>query len=703
MEIVQASERIQRLEKRYENNEIHQNEWDCFREGRVRLEYNRGYLKSNALTTLRRKTDAEVYWLSNMRPVIEEDEIIVGAPDMHPLNEAESRELEELEQKMAGLTPVMAIGGHMALDFEILLKKGISGLLFEIEKYTEQKTDGIKETARREFYDCVAQELRAVCNLADRYAEHAGALAEKATGKRKEELLELERIMHKVPRFPAETFWEAVESIHFYMFTLHNLFYYGRIDQYLWPYYEKDMRTGRLTREFAQELIDSLFLIPAAYNGHSSATGATVGGRTPEGRLADNAITEMVLISCAHCRLCDNLIGFSVTKETDDKLLRLAVRLNILTQKPLFFCEEKITAGFMRYGLSLEEARTWCNTGCVLTLSGRYNGYGIGEYYNLLEPLLSAMQELPQSFADFLRVYEEKLREKITDGIRKTDLVMLEQARNGFEVMRVSALVKGCLENGAPLEQSGGRYSFSQVNFVGFANAADSVNAIRTLVYEEKRISMQQFLKVLEENFAEDEKLLAEIKGIRKYGEKDCQANRMAQAVAETVSKACDGLKNCRGGQIIPGLFSYIWHAEFGAGFGATPDGRKKGEAFSSCAAPVSNMETEDLTETLGAVASWEQERLPVSPSYCILLKKGETEAEDKERLENVIRMYFEKGGAMLEPSVVDTKKLAEAACDLTGKGKEVRVGLGAFCESLYNMNKLSPYLLQEVLGRKLY
>ncbi|WP_321006745.1 pyruvate formate lyase family protein [Hungatella sp.] len=699
MKIAKMTERITRLNTLYQNNEIHKNHWDYHREGRLRLLYNRAYIASHAPTTQLRKAEAEASMLRNMLPIVNDGELIVGLPDLSPLTDEENKEYEKLEIAMQGTQFIPTVGGHLSLDFPKLLDQGISGILDEIEICCATLDVTTPDhVTKEEFYTGCRIELEAILSLADTYAAYLAEQAEKAPTQRKSELLAISEILLHVPRFPARTFWEALESIHFFLFTLPNLFYLGRLDQYLYPYYMADLAAGRITPEKAQELLDCFLLIPAGYNGHSSSIGLTIGGRNRHGKLVENDVTKMVLTSCVHCCDCNNLVGYGISRDTSPEFLEFAIEIAQKTSEPVFFNDDAVTESFLLAGLPLEDARSWCNTGCVLTISGKCSGFGISSYHNMLVPLLKAMNKIPASFTDLKDQFFQALRLEVIQGVKKQNYIMLERGRLGHEVLRISALVEGCLKHGKSLDQGGGIYAFQQPNFIGFANVIDSLAVMKTLIYDTKKYTMKDFLSASRKNFEGYETLLEEIKHVPRFGTNDEATNQLAQCIAQMIAGACKGIKNYRGGAVLPGMFSYTWHAIYGSDFQATPDGRLYGQPFANGINPVSGAEVNGADASLCSETAWDQKLIPVSPSYSIVFTPAQKGGPDTRELVEFVRRYFNRGGSMIHLALATIEDMKAGLFD--AEGKEFPVSIGAFSVTMSEMKRLSEHMQADMFQR---
>ena len=283
-------ERIERLRKDAIQPEI------SFQ--KYHLAFFRQYAKNTALgDKLLRYADAYAYALHTAPISISPDEMIVGKTE-GAFTPAEEQEYEELRPIWEDFTTKGGQNSHMAVDYDLLLEKGIVGILALIEKKRAQTSDPDKLA----FYRCCSVCLQAVADLSNRYAFHASQLAEQESDPvRKAELKTLAEICHRVPRTPAKTFHEAVQSVHFlthclsfdpyFLYALQ--FQLGHPDRYLWKFYQNDLQSGRLSKETAQMLLDCLAIQINRRVPHGLSSGYMVGGRDEAGNIVANDLTEM--------------------------------------------------------------------------------------------------------------------------------------------------------------------------------------------------------------------------------------------------------------------------------------------------------------------------------------------------------------------------------------------------------------------------
>ena len=244
MERIECSTRIRNLRAEYLNNSILVNNSDSLSfmmEGNAIIQYVYGWKNApyNNITTKKRRSVAEAYMLEHLNPVISRGELIVGQPDLNIKDKDEYNRCREFMDIM----PVKAgRESHMGLDYKILLDKGVKGIIADIESnLSELNKSCVKDMEKIEFYEGCLIELNALLVLAEHYSHYARELGMNETGKQREEYFEIADILERVPAYPAKTFREALQSIHFYTFNLFGLYSAGRPDEYLYPYYVRDI------------------------------------------------------------------------------------------------------------------------------------------------------------------------------------------------------------------------------------------------------------------------------------------------------------------------------------------------------------------------------------------------------------------------------------------------------------------------------
>ena len=691
--MTEPTDRVKKLRELYLSGPVMTKNLSYCHSGRQQILWLKGYISAvHAETSRLRRAYAEAYLLKNMRPVINDGELIAGLPDFSELTDDEKSELDRLGAESRCIPPARNHSGHMTLDFEKLLRVGVEGLLCEVrERRAALSFDDPEDFSRDEFYEGCEIELDALLELEAHYAKYAKSIG-------RDDLAEL---FERVPRRPAQNFREALESIHFYRFCLWDLYYYGRLDQYLIGFLEKDLANGTLTEDEAQELLDCFFLLPTAYITPNSSTVVMVGGRAPDGTYVENRLTRMALRSISHVRLASCKVGLAVTEKTSEPLLRFALKLNAegLTH-PAFFNDRLITDAFLKAGFPLDTARDYCNTGCVEMTPCACSGmWVVSPYHNLAEIFLLTLREHGEAktLDEFLLHFERLLRARIVEANRCLGRWMLERSRNGSESMRVACLVNDCLACGKAVDEGGARYNQTEPNFLGMANVVDSLAALEVLVFRSHEYTLAGLDRILSENFEGNETLRQRIiRELPHFGTNEKLTDSLAVRLTKLIADSCKGVKNQRGAELLPGTFSYLEHERHGKSTGATPDGRLAGYPLASGSSAVQGRETLGPTAAMLSETCWDQSEFLGGVAINIKFSDNLKSDEKIDDLLAFLRVFLKRGGFQLQINAVSRKTL-EAARSHPDSYRDLVVRVGGF--SAY-FTKLSPGMQQEIIDR---
>ena len=667
--------RTEKLREAYMNCEMAKHRLFYGRARRMRLLYVRGWRKyADAENTILRKALADAYLLDNLEPVIVDGELILGQPDFSPLSPE-----EEAEKNLpAGIPPSPGRHDHMALDFEKLLRVGVNGLIAEIEAKNEPDNP---------FCKGALAELRALLGLARRYAEAARARGMYAEAD----------ILERVPANPASTFREALQSIHFYSFTLWGLYQAGRPDRYLYPYYRRDIDSGILTPAEASELVDCFCLMYTTYITASSSVGFMIGGTAPDGSPVENELTWHFLYSIAHTRTADPSIGLCVNAHTSPELLNAAAKIIAEGHThPAFYGDELIINSLISHGYAPEDARDYIHSCCVeITAAGKSSVWTVSPYHNTLALLLEVMRTSEASdFEGFYRDFEEKLAEVIISGNDNENRWQAVREKNGGEPLRVSVLVDDCIARGKSVNEGGARYNDIQPNFLGLFNTADGLTAIRILVFEEKRLGMKEFCEILDKNWEGAELLRTEIvEKLPHYGNDDPAADAIAARLTESIVKICRPLTTYRGARVVPALFSYNEHIGYGKETPASPDGRFACTPLGDGTNPVQGRDVKGPTAMLASTVSWDHGEF-LGGIACNLELTPET--AKPEYVAALVKSYVPRG-MELQINVVDRQTLLDAKAHPESH-RNLVVRIGGYSDYF---TRLAPELQDEIIARQ--
>ena len=637
--------------------------------------------------------------------------------------------------------------GHVTVQYWEVLEKGLDGIKEKAARELATVQFGDADCATKTaFLEAVIIACEAVIRYASRYADLAEELAEKEKNPtRKEELLTIAKTCRKVPKHPAESFREACQTFWFIQQVLqlessgHSISP-GRFDQYMYPYYKADLDAGTLTREYAQELIDCIWVklndlnkcrdasSAEGFAGYSLFQNLIVGGQTEEGRDATNDLSFMCITASEHVFLPMPSLSIRVWNGSpQDLLLRAAELTRTGIGLPAYYNDEAIIPALINRGISLKDARNYNIIGCVEPqVPGKTEGWHDAAFFNMCRPLEMVFSngyengeevsihtgdvESFRSFEEFFEAYRKQMAYHISLLVNADNAIDCAHARLAplaFE----SCLVDDCIKRGKPVQCGGAVYNFTGPQGFGIANVADSLYTVKTLVYEQKKVSMGELKRALEMNFGkgldeikaqevalavgrslsaegkevtpeiisaaiqsvlsftlpEEEKkryreILDLIDDLPKYGNDIDEVDALAREAAYTYTKPLETYKNPRGGIFQAGLYPVSANVPLGAQTGATPDGRLAHTPVADGVSPTSGKDVNGPTAACNSVAKLDHSI--ASNGTLFNMKIHPTAMAGLHGLEDfisLVRGYFDQGGFHMQFNVVDRQTLLDA------------------------------------------
>lgn len=599
---------------------------------------------------------------------------------------------------------------HLAVDYEQLLKQGLKG--YE-ERTRQLKTEldlCVPESIDKYvFYKAVLVVIEAVKTFAERFSVLAKELSEKEIGNRKKELLEISRICAKVPYEPAETFQEAVQSVWFIQLILqiesngHSLSY-GRFDQYIYPYYKHDKDNGLISDEEVIELLDNLWIKTLTINKvrsqahtYSSAgspmyQNVTIGGQTPDRKDAVNELSYLILKSVAQTRLPQPNLTVRYHKGLDHHFMNECIEVMKLgTGMPAFNNDEIIIPSFIDLGVKEEDAYNYSAIGCVETaVPGKWGYRCTGmSYHNFPRILLAVMNngvdvtsgkrfvkgygyfKDMQSFEELQNAWDKSIREMTRLSVIVENAIDIASERDVPDVL-CSTLTQDCIGRGKTIKEGGAIYDFISGLQIGIANMADSLAAIKKLVFEEKKITPEQLWSAMKDDFTSEENQKIQYMLIHdspKYGNDN---DYVDQLVVDAYQSYIDEMKKYPstrynrgpiGGVRYAGTSSISANVGQGLGTLATPDGRKAHTPLAEGCSPAHAMDKSGPTAVFKTVS-----KLPTHEiTGGVLLNQKVTPQmlsteENKQKLEMMMRTFFNRlKGYHVQYNVVSRDTLIDA------------------------------------------
>ncbi|MCI6552680.1 MAG: glycyl radical protein [Lachnospiraceae bacterium] len=427
--------------------------------------------------------------------------------------------------------------GHVTVQYDQVLRLGLKGIRGKAEKEMEECRFGDPDYATKmRFLEAVVISCDAVIAYANRYAVLAEEMAgrEKDAGRQKE-LMRISEICRRVPEHPAESFQEACQSFWFIQQVLqiessgHSISP-GRFDQYMYPYYEKDRQAGTLTREYAQELIDCIWVklndlnkcrdaaSAEGFAGYSLFQNLIVGGQTADGRDATNDLSFMCIDASHHVFLPQPSLSIRVWNGSSKELLLRAAELTRTgIGLPAYYNDEVIIPALINRGISMDDARGYNIIGCVEPqVPGKTDGWHDAAFFNMCRPLEMVFSngydggeqasiqtgevESFRTFEEFYEAYEKQMNYNISLLVNADNAIDLAHAAL-CPLPFLSCLVDDCIRKGISVQEGGAVYNFTGPQGFGIANVADSLYTVKKLVFEEKKVTMGELKRALSMNF----------------------------------------------------------------------------------------------------------------------------------------------------------------------------------------------------------
>jgi formate C-acetyltransferase len=592
--------------------------------------------------------------------------------------------------------------GHACYGYEKVLERGFLGIRSDVERRLAEIDRSEKD--RVEFLEATVIAMNAAAEIGSRFAGRARELAAlEGEPVRAAELEQIAEVCDQVPAHPARSFREALQSVWF----THILNWFetpgiggvspGRVDQYLYPFYERDLASGDLDREQAQELVDCWLMRfdqdAARLTADSGGVSHHIdlGGLRPEGGDATNELSFVFLEGMMHVRPAEPNLAVLVHSMTpDDFLIRACELCSMGTGHPSFINHDSTVLSLLaRRDLGgplvpLELARKSGIIGCnepsvVNAESGFIMGGGVSlpaalefALHNGRSPLLGATIGLetgdPRTFGSF-----EELREafrtqladmvaRVAEAIRLGELAFAEVHPTAYQ----SALIDDCVENGVCREAGGARYNFGPaLGALGVVDVGDSLAAIKRLVFDEQKITMGELIEALEVDFEGHDELRKMLLAAPKFGNDDQSADEQSAWVQNAYIDEVAKQRNTRGGHMLPGQIPLAYYVPVGAGVGALPSGRRAREPLSDGICPTRGNDVKGPTAVINSVAKLDNVRMFLGQTLNLRFTPELFKVEfGVKRLADFVRTFVDSKLHHMQINVVDAATLRAAQED---------------------------------------
>jgi pyruvate formate-lyase/glycerol dehydratase family glycyl radical enzyme len=654
---------------------------------------------------------------------------------------------------------------HTIPDYEVMLRKGLQGIIDEASQKEQGLGSSGDDQAKRDFYQAVRHSLSGIIRYAEKLSakaeEQALEMEQSGNSGRAGELRRMSDYLKRVPAQPPQTFQEALNALWICKVALHQenanvALSLGRLDQILYPFYKKDVESGRITPEDAVELVGCLWLkiadhiplVPEAseelFGGTASNQAITLGGVDRDGNDAVNDLTYVMLEVTELLRLRDPNLNarYHPLANTTDYRDRL-VRLNLKTRAtPCFHNDLAAIDQLKTQGVSEGDARDYGAVGCVeptscgrtygatgtclmnltsvleLTLfQGKHRLTGIGKDDPLWQ--VSQAPEAMQSFDEFKAAFEKNLDWLIGHAVEFNNMLGLTH-RKVHPTPMLSAMMEGCMQKGADVIDSGATYNSSGVSITGLAEVVDSITVIEELAFGNgngSRIPMSGMIGAITTNWGSEEKDEATSALYGKYHamvrasrnrfgyDTSPLAKKNAAWLVDLLHEKFQSRRNYRGGPYTVGYWTMTNHAGFGVLTGALPSGRVKGKPFASGITPVEGLAPE-LPSCLHFVSALDQTHHMVNGQALNLKFTPPPAGDDGKQAEFLndfsayLDTYFKNGGLQVQCNIIGRDELWKAHNNPSECPPDLFVRVSGYTAYFKDLN---PHMQREIILRAEY
>lgn len=613
-------------------------------------------------------------------------------------------------------TWVVAAGlGNEIPDYRMVLEKGLKDVIARAQAAKDALDLKEPGNVKKAFFlEGVIRGNQAVVAYARRVADKCAQEAEAcAMPQRKKELEQLAEICRRVPYEPVRTFHEAVQSIFFILLAVHlesngHAISLGRFDQYVYPYYQKDVEEGRITREEALEIIQCFFIKCNELNklrswgdsefflGYQMFINLAICGQDKHGNDMTNEISHLCIQACAELKLVTPSVSVKCFEKTDKALMMEALEAAINHQggMPAFYNDASFMETLRNMGVAEDDLCEWAPDGCIeASIPGKWDFAAKGAWLNVEKVLditlhngvdtktghlyrptskpiqeCSSMEEIFKEYTDMLAFFMDM--QVVTE--HTNDYVHCLYDINPFR----SSLVEDCIGRGLDLVEGGSLYSADGGPTAGSISAGDALADLDYAVFQKKLVTMPQLLHALDTNF-EDETTSPtgpELRAVLlnkapKFGNDDDAADRWVVAVEEFIgSRYHNAYRSSKYGKgPVPCCFSYsqspvTGNIAFGRSVGATPDGRKDGMPVNNGVSPANGSERKGATAACNSVAKLPTIWIQKGAIFNMRLSKNAIASREKrERIVGMVQALFDKKAQQIQFNVVDSDVLRDA------------------------------------------
>ncbi len=632
--------------------------------------------------------------------------------------------------------------GHQVADYHGLVHRGLKWMdawaANCLENCRLQNGKSLDED-QRAFYRAIRITIEGIRKMAANLARTAEKQAADPAlaDPRRQELLTAAAACRRVPYEPARTFLEGLQSCWLVHVALNQEDFeqgmsFGRLDQILWPLYCEDQAQGRLTPATAAEITASFQLktcetmpiyserIDQYFSGNGVAQGITVGGTDADGNDVTNALSGLILEAYAQIATREPALHVRVHPATPAWFLEKAVEvLQLGCGKPSFFGDTAVVPALENAGMTTTHARDYAVIGCVeMASQGRtYNSsdaalfnlplclelalnqgvcYGEKHFNNRLGAATPAVEQM-RSFDDVAAAFRQQVEHAVAEMVKV--IGWLEATYRIWRPTPInSMLTDGCLAQGRDVTWGGARYDLTSIQVTGLADTGDALYALRQLVFETRRYTLPELVRILKNDFRDHAVLQQElVHKFPKYGNGIPAVDAMTQLAADVFADAVRAHLNSRKGRYVPGIYSMTCHIGFGRRTGALPNGRRAGKRLSNGLSPADGADRQGPTAILRSAASLDSRKWANCHALNLKFDRRTVQGKSGARvLSSLLTSFFRQGGMQVQINVLDGAMLRAAKSDPKAyPGIVVRVA--GYCAYF---NDLQPAVQDEIIER---
>ena len=496
--------------------------------------------------------------------------------------------------------------GHICPDSALWLKMGPLGIMNQAQE--KLKTC---EESQKEFYECVVLVMQGACTFMKRYHDMIMENIDEVEEPYQQSLRTVANNCLNLTKRPPETFHEAVQSLWFLFVLLHmesnaSSFSPGRMDQYLYPYYQKDIESGKISMEDALDILECLWLkfnqIVYLRNQNSAKYFAgfpigfniAIGGEDENGNDTYNELSLLCLQCQYDLGLPQPNLSVRLNRNSSHELMQKAIEVvSKGSGMPQFFNDEAIVHALMELGIEKKDALNYAIVGCVeLTTHGNNLGWSDAAMFNLNKALELTLNhgkclltheqigldlgglDTYQTFEDLEKAFQQQI-DYFIDKMMQCEVIVEKAHQDCLPTAYLSSVIDDCLENGLDVTKGGAKYNLSGIQMIQIANLADSLAAMKQLVYDDQVIDAKELLAALQSDFKGYEIIQTMLLNkVPKYGNDVEWVDRLGAKWAEYFRSRMKDYTNYRGGPYHTGMYTVSAHVPMGENVGASPDGR---------------------------------------------------------------------------------------------------------------------------------